>query len=89
MGHAARERHAHDAIVTQAWYAAALARAKRLPELARLLMPRGIRVLQGEELEERRREFAELRARMERPAAPAPTPETGARTDHGQGHQAR
>ena len=63
-GHAERERRAHEAIVTQAWYIAALSRTKRLPELGRLLKPGKARVLKGDELEERRREFAELQSKL-------------------------
>jgi hypothetical protein len=50
-----------------AWHVAALSRAKRLPPLAQLMAPqKQSRTLSGEELEARRREFAEMRSVWER-----------------------
>jgi hypothetical protein len=51
--------------VVQAWHTAALARAKRLPSLRRLLVPRQARALRGEELERRRRERDEMLERID------------------------
>lgn len=47
-----------------AWHVAALSRAKRLPPLRRLLRVSDGKSLDGEDLEERRSEFKELRERM-------------------------
>jgi len=48
-----------------AWHTAALSRAKRLPPLQRLLGGGETRVLQGEELELRRRERDEMLERID------------------------
>jgi len=48
-----------------AWHVAALSRAKRLPPLQRLLGGGESRVLEGEELERRRRERDEMLERID------------------------
>ena len=50
--------------VALAWHVVAFDRSKRLPSLKRLLEPPKARKLSPEELEVRRREFEELKARM-------------------------
>lgn len=49
-----------------AWHIAALQRAKRIPDLNRLLRGHKTVQLKGAELEKRRREHAELEGRMGR-----------------------
>jgi len=49
-----------------AWHIAALQRAKRIPDLNRLLRGHKTVQLKGAELEKRRREHAELAERMSR-----------------------
>jgi len=51
--------------VVLAWQTAALARAKRLPSLRRLLVPARSRPLKGEELARRRRERDEMLERID------------------------
>jgi hypothetical protein len=51
--------------VIQAWHTAALARAKRLPSLRRLLSPGKSQPLQGDELERHRQERDEILARID------------------------
>lgn len=46
-----------------AWHMAALQRCKRMPALASLIKPKKARVLEGQELEDRRREFEEMKTR--------------------------
>ena len=47
-----------------AWHFAALSRAKRLPPLSALLSSNKTKKLHGDELEKRRKEFADLKERM-------------------------
>ena len=56
----------HKRDVWLAWHVAALSRARRLPPLARLLGSGKARALEGEELEERRTEHAEMTQRWKR-----------------------
>jgi hypothetical protein len=46
--------------LTMAWQIAALSRAKRMPSLKQLLNTKPARPLVGEELEKRRKEFADM-----------------------------
>ena len=63
-----RQKHATEQARVQdtalAWLIAALERQRRLPELKRLLQPAQTRKLEGDEMERRTAEFAELKARL-------------------------
>ena len=47
-----------------AWHVAALSRARQMPSLGRLLQAPEAQSLEGEELDKRRAEFAELKERI-------------------------
>lgn len=77
-----RDERAQKQGLTLAWATAALSRAKRLPPLARLTA-KPARKLQGRELEERRREFAEMRAALARSSAATARKQTGKEEEAG------
>lgn len=53
-----------------AWHTAALSRAKKMPPLARLVNPPEAKTLRPDELEARRREFAEMRSKWKNRGRP-------------------
>lgn len=59
-----RDERAQRLALRAAWHTAALSRAKRMPSLGQFMTPPARRV-SGEELQKRRREFAEMTANVD------------------------
>ena len=55
-----REEAAQKREIATAWRTAVLGRAKRIPPLRELLTPKDAKILTGDELEKRQREFEEM-----------------------------
>lgn len=60
-----------------AWHVAALVRSKKLPPLARLFGLPEAKPLSGDELENRRREFAQMKASYDRTVGRSGDPDPG------------